>query len=217
MYYWALKTAAEVKYFEKIVLYTEVEEAWARAKRLSDRFVIVPRKIEECREPEWIVTDDLKRPNSRRSVYSDGLDKQDGREQTEFIGRVTGIEHPVVVALSADHPLSRSKSIERLIECYFEHDSAEVAKIVERIPGYVFTQNLVHPEFLWPVWWSPDAERQNQPPLYRSTGTLIVTYQNTGRRRPVFVEVPFKEGIDVHNKEDLELAKFYMEKRFKKK
>ncbi|GAI29770.1 unnamed protein product, partial [marine sediment metagenome] len=105
MYYWALKAAAEVKYFEKIVLYTEVKEVQARAKKLSDKFVIAPREIEECREPEWEIVDDLKTPNSRKSVFSDGLDKRNEKDQSGFIEGVTGIEHSIVVNLSAAHPL----------------------------------------------------------------------------------------------------------------
>lgn len=216
MYYWALKAAADVKYFEKIVLFTEVKEAQARAKKLSDKFIIVPRKIEECREPEWVIMDDLKRPNSRKPIFSTGIDARGSQEQTEFITKVTGIEYPVTVWFPASNPLLRSRSIERLIERYFEHDSAELARIVTRIPGYLFTQNLVHPEFLWPVWYELYTGRQNHPPLYRSIGAHIWMYQQTGFRRTVFVEVPFEEGIDVHDKEKLELAEFYMEKRLRK-
>jgi len=213
MYYWALKMAAEVKYFEKIVLFTEVKEAQARAKKLSDKFVIVPRTIEECREPEWIITDDLKRPDSRKSIFP--TDTRGSQEQSGFVRSVTGIERPFVVWFPASNPLLRARSIERLIERYFEHDSAELARLVTRIPSYIFTQNLVHPEFLWPVWFELYIARQNHPPLYCSVGAHIFTYERTGFRRTVFVEVPFEEGIDVHDEEELELARFYMERRLK--
>lgn len=216
MYYWALKAAAEVKYLEKIVLYTEVEEAWARAKKLSDKFVVAPRTIEECRNPEWMVVDDLKTPNSRKSVYSDGIDKRDDRDQSGFVERVTGIEYPVVVGTSAAHPLTRSKTVERLIERYFEHDSAEAAVVVVRAPTHLLTQNLAHPEFLWPVWYEHHTVRQNYPPLYQAAGIGITTYQNVGRRHTVFVEEPWEEGLDVHDKKDLDLVRFYMEKRLNK-
>lgn len=216
MYYWALKAAANVKYFEKIVLFTEVKEAQARAKKLSDKFVIVPRKIEECKEPEWITLDDLKTPNSRKPI-SDGIESWGSQKRADFITKVTGIEHPVVVWFPASNPLLQSRSIERLIERYFEHDYAELATLVMRVPGYLYTQNLVHPEFLWPIWYEPYTGRQNHPPLYRGAGVHIYSYERVGFRRTVFVVVSFEEGIDVHDKEELELARFYMEKRLQKK
>lgn len=214
MYYWALKAAVEVKYFEKIILFTEVKEAQTRAKKLSDKFVIVPRKLEECREPEWITLDDLKTPNSRKPI-SDAIESWGSQKRAEFITKVTGIEYPVVVFFPASNPLLRSKSIERLIERYFEHDSAELATIVTRTSGYLFTQNLMRPEFLWPVWCELYTGRQNHPPLYRGSGAHIYTYERVGFRRTVFIEVPFEEGIDIHDKEDLELAEFYMGKRLR--
>jgi len=57
--------------------------------------------------------------------------------------------------------------------------------------------------------------RQSMPKVYTPATPYIVSYPWCGMRRVAYVLVPFSEAVDVHTKDDLELAEYYMRKREK--
>lgn len=68
IYWWKMREALKSKYLQKIVVWTEVKEAWQVATKMSDKFVILKRRLEECRELTYRVVDDLKTPLSRKDI-----------------------------------------------------------------------------------------------------------------------------------------------------
>ena len=213
LYYWKMKAAMESKYLEKILLFTEVEEAWQLAKKMSDKFVVKKRTLKECREPEWIVVDDLKTSRSRKSVYSGDFNRIAG-DVSKTIIKLLGFEPTIRVNLSACCPLETADDIDKLIERYFEDDLAEQAWIVYKTLSCLVMKNPKNPKYLLRLF--NIAIRQFGPQLYLLTGTFIRSYEWTGREKGVYIEIPPERGIDIHNKKNLELAEFYMRKRLDK-
>lgn len=212
VYYWQMKAAAESKYLEKIILWTEVEEAWKSAREMSDKFIVVKRKLEECKEPEWETVDDLKTPISRISLCPGAPGESRG---VPLIKKTLGFS-PTVVHLVACAPLITSEDIDRLIEKYFENDIAERAYLVSRVEARLYICNVQNPQYLFPIWNFQNTKRQDFPPLYKLLGTMIISYMGMGRSRWIYVEIPPERAVDIHNQTDLELARFYLEKRQKK-
>ncbi|GAH84767.1 unnamed protein product, partial [marine sediment metagenome] len=179
------------------------------AKEISDKFIIKKRSLKECREPWWIYVDDLKRPDSRIPIYSF---PRAARMNLDEISKSA-----LIVSLSANNPLETADEIDSLIEKYFEDDIAELAYLVYRIEPHIWMRHPEQPQYLMPfLHFFHTRRRQNHPILYRITGTLIGSYQWTDMGRTTYMEIPPEHGISIHNKDDLELAKFYLEKRQKK-
>ncbi len=215
IYWWVFKTAVNTKYLEKIILWTEEERAWKDAREMSDKFVIIKRSIEECKEPQWKFVDDLKSSQSRVDIPSRGWpsDKE--------IKELLGFEPTVVVNFPANQPLIKAKSCARMIEKYFEDDIAEVAVIATRIlyPN-LHMRHPNYPEYLLPMpIFGGLTTRQERPENYNVFGPTIQPYYGkvlTMSERKVFVEVGEDERLDLHDEEDLELARFKMGKRLER-
>lgn len=212
VYWWALKTMAEVKYIEKILLWTEVEQAWEDARKISDKFVIWKRPVEECVEPTWYFADDLKTLKSRVTIYENWTFRK------EEIKNLLGFEPTVKLIIGANRPLVRAKSVNRLIERYFEDDIAEMAMLVTKNRHPCF--HMRHPDY--PQYTIPMFEfsnyntRQEYPSFYICCGAGLVSLSKVNTsRRATYIEVGREEEVDIHDEGDLELARFYMEKRLK--
>jgi len=214
LYWWKLKAAMDSKYMEKIIVYTEVDEALETAKKMSDKFVPMKRNIEECREPIWKIVDDLKTPNSRVNIISSqGTGKNENQtiERDKKIGFVPSL----YVGLSPCHPLETTENLDKMIEKYYEDDLAETACMVSEIPPFLCTKDPNNSQYLLPVWhFSNLVRRQQYPILYRLSGSRIVSYEQPSQgQRMAFIEIPEEEGIEVHSEKDLKLAKFYLKAR----
>lgn len=216
VYWWAMKAASETKYLEKIFLWTEVKQAWKDAKEMSDKFVIIKRSLEECKEPMWKFVDDLKGSKSRVNIS--------GWPSDEEIREALGFEPTVAVSFPANEPLIRAESYTRMIERYFEDDIAEKAVIATKIllPS-LHMKHPDYPEYLLRVCQSGQSgftTRQERLESYSVHGPTIQPYLgriHSMSNRIVYVEVGEDERLDLHNEEDLELAKFKMRKRLERK
>lgn len=208
LYWWKLKAAMDSKYMEKIVVYTEIEEALETARNMSDKFVPMKRSIEECREPIWKIVDDLKTPSSR--VHT--ITSQVGDQRNKAIGFVPTL----FVGLSPCHPLETTENLDKLIEKYYEDDLAEAACMVYEVAPFLQTKDPNNPQYLFPVWhFQHLGRRQQYPILYRVAGSQIVTYEQTAMKRMAYIVISEEEGLEVHSEKDLKKARFYMEERLR--
>lgn len=212
VYWWVLKLAAETKYIEKILLWTEVEQAWKDAEEMSDKFVIWKRSIEECREPQWEFLDDLKTSTSRRNLQESWLLRKDKVE------KLLGFRPTKVVDFAANEPLIRVEGVNRMIERYFEDDIAEESMMMVRKEcPWFYTRNPKYPEYLMHVYHCSWFEtRQEYPDCFSSCGSTLLPFpadKVSSSNRVVFVEVGQDQICDIHNEEDLELARLRMQRR----
>jgi len=215
VYWWALKAAVNTKYLEKIILWTEVEQAWKDAREMSDKFVIWKRSIEECKEPMWEFVDDLKGLKSRVNT------QEKWNYKDEEIKELLGFEPTIKVIFIANQPLIRAESYTKMIEKYFEDDIAERAVIATRIDyPNLHMRHPDYPEYLLPMpVFGGFMTRQENPESYDVFGASINPYLfriHSMSTRIVYIEVGEDERLDLHNEEDLELARFKMRKRLEK-
>lgn len=216
VYWWVMKQAVETKYLEKILLWTEDKEAQKIAKEMSDKFVVINREIEECKEPMWEFVDDLKSNNSRvnniRPLFGHWSDRDDE------IKKALGFEPTLFVWFQANQPLIRATSVTKMIEKYFEDDIAEcsVLAIKNYHPPHFFIQDPNYPEYLIQIGFGTQyTTRQERPDTFTPIGPSISSTAKiySISTRMVYVEVNRDEFADIHNEEDLEYAEYKMKKR----
>lgn len=127
-----------------------------------------------------------------------------------------GFKNAIYVQLMANRPLETSQTIDRVIEKYFEDDDAEEARCVYRISPYQYFNNPKNPQYILPLWASQTVnKRQDMVDMFIGGGVVIRSYAWTAMKRIAYVEVPWQEEIEIHDRDDLELAEFCMEKKLK--
>ena len=217
VYYWKMKAALESKHLEKVIIWTDVGKAQEMAEKWSDKFVVIRGNLNEFKDPTYKYTDDLKTSKSRISrarIYYDFTIKE--HVAPEVIERI-GFNPTVSVLLSVTTPLETGENIDELVKKYFEDDDAEEAHLVYKISPFILVPNSRHPQYLLDAnGWIAQRGRQNLPVVYSPTGTFIRSYRWLYSQLRVFVEIPEKYGREIHTKEELELAEFYMKKRLEK-
>lgn len=214
VYYWTLRAALECKYLEKILVWTEVEEALNMARKMSDKFIVVKRKLSECVEPEFTEIDDLRTPQSEKSIYS-GIHRFAwtsgfwGREAEDVFGFIPS----AIMDLCACAPLAIGSDFDRLVEAYFSVDGVQTAEFVQMIESPVLIKTGEYGQRLWGIGM---PRQQTIPKLYILTGGRLVGI-NKGiyyrRWNTALVEIPQERSVDIHSKEDLVLAEFYLKRR----
>jgi len=213
VYWWVMKMATEVKYIEKVVVFTEDKKAQETAREMSDKFVIFNRTMEECKEPMWRFVDDLKTNKSRINTLGDWVDRPEVKE-------LLGFEPTLFVYLQANQPLVRARTVTRQIEKYFEDDIAEAvyAAVKDYYPASFYIRDPEFPEYLIRCGFI-GGSRQEEPTTYKPFGHPIMPYKNriiSLTTRMAFVEVGKDEVSDIHDEEDLAWAEFKMRRRLEK-
>jgi len=178
---------------------------------LSDKIIFAERTLEECKEPTWKIVDDLKRHDSRVDVCTHSV------IQNLLAGKMRealGFEPTVLLRFASNYPLQKTETFDKVVEKYFEDDLAEECRTMTEVHRYLWQHHPEQPQYLVRTGFSHHANRrQAMPAIYTPAGPYITSYQWTGMKRVAYVLVPRSEGIEIHNKEDLELARLYMEKR----
>lgn len=212
MYYWKMLAVSKSKYVEKVLFYTEVKEAQKLARELSDKFLIMERSLEECKDPTVRYVNDLKRPDS--VVHRYAAPRQTKRDSFKL--------NPTwIVDLPTDAPLETTETIDRIIEEFAKDDFATKAETMYRVsqPTLVM-QDPNNPNHLLPViWWQATGfftRRQQYPKTYSRGGVSVRKAFTVEPAKTMMVEVSKEEAVSVHTKEDLELAEFYMSRRLRR-
>jgi len=205
MYYWKFKSALESAYLEKIVVWTEVKAALEIARKMSPKFITIERPLNECREPEWV---------NGKSIYSNIHRRRWGYGQGEKEAeKLIGFMPTIMIQLDPSSPLETRKDIDKLIDTYFKTKIPVICSAI-RIPHGIYFKNG-HSVY---TGFTPVTRRQDMTLLsYTPTGSrLYKVPRDLERDKMKLVEVSFESSINVHNKEDLELAEYYMQKRLDK-
>jgi len=203
VYYWTFKAALESVYLEKIIVWTEVKAALEMAEKMSARFVAVERPLKECREPD--------RKNGH-SIYSNIHRRKwligQGEQEAE---QILGFKPTIMVALHPDSPLRTAKDIDKLIKTCLDKNIPFI-HLGTRLPHTVYFQDA---NFSYYAFSLLGIRRQDMSIVaYLPEGTrLFKVPRDFTTQREWIVEIPFENSINVHSKKELELARFYMEKR----
>lgn len=206
VYYWTFKAALQSVYLEKIIVWTEVKAALQMAKEMSARFITIERPLRECREPEW---------KNGHSIYSNIHRRQwNVGQREEEAEQILGFKPTVMVRLIADSPLITAEDIDKLIKTFLDTNIPFI-HLGTKLSNPVYYQDIL---FAYPGLSLMGIRRQDSSILtYLDQGTrLFKVPRDFSTQREWIVEIPFENAINIHTKEDLELAEFYMKKRVKK-
>lgn len=206
VYYWAFKAALQSVYLEKIIVWTEVKAALQMAKKMSARFVTIERPLKECREPET---------KNGHSIYSNIHRRQwNVGQREEEAEQILGFKPTIMVRLLADSPLTTAEDIDKLIKTYLDTNIPFI-HLGTRFPHPVYFQDA---NFAYSFFSLMGIRRQDFSVVaYLPQGTrLFKVPRDFTTQREWMVEIPFENAITVHSKKELELAKFYMQKRLDK-
>lgn len=220
MVQWSLETAKASKYINKVVLSCENPRVLDIARKIGG-ITVIPRVLTTVfNEPRDYRSGVFQRQRPRSlfsgepSVYTDYSHYCFWylQEHESYIADIQ-------VGVNANEPLGRTESLDKLIEGFFLDEEADHGLCFYPVMPYLYTINPVTKR-PFPVFFSAGVDRQNYPPLYRSgpfslAGNPLKVMQ--GHSKLAYIIVSPDEGLDVHNKQDLELANFYMEKRLKEK
>jgi len=215
VYWWVMKMAVETKYIEKILLWTEDKEAQEVARKMSDKFVIFDRTIEECKEPMWKFVDDLKSEKSRINTQESWV------KRDKEIKELLGFEPTLMVHYAAKQPLVKTENVTKLIEKYFEDDIAESAKMMVKMNfKTIYIKNPQYPKYFISYFGIQGiSSRQEIFDTFIYSMPDIEPYKGRMHsigQRIVGVVIEEDEYSDIHNEADLELAEYKLMKRLKK-
>lgn len=230
MMQWPLETALASKYIDKVVLTSEDLEILRVGEKIKG-VTIIPRSLDNVlmMPRDWnIGIFQRQRPRSLFSadVFGKpggmGMGYRDPRyyvfwylqEQESF---VTDIE----VIVPANQPLGTTASLDKLIEAFFLDEEANRASTIYPVMPYIHYINPTTNE-LFPLFHFEGLDRQCYPfQLYRPGPfqvygkPLKATFNSNDKI--AYTIIPEEQGADVHDKEDLEKAEFYMKRRLKNK
>lgn len=200
LFYWSVKNACMSKFInDKILVHTESEklrkiaEQAARDTNSEGKIIFTDRTYEQCRD---------------MAEYS----------PPDYIKSLLGYDEEVVVHLASNYPLIKSIYIDKIIDKFYSDFNAREVMLVNEAEVGNFT---VYPKgYLFPVFDSPwIGQRQKYPPLFKKAGIAVWQFPERKYGSVAYVEIPKYEGIDIHNKNDLIVARAIMEEelRCKKK
>lgn len=233
MLQWALEAPLKSKYVNKVVLVSEDQEILRLGEKI-DGVTIIPRPLDTSfKVPRNWGTGIFQRQRPRSLFSGEPFIKvskdsglvsgQPSRDILEYCfwylqeheSYVTDIE----VVVPANEPMSTTKALDELIEAFFLDEEANRAYTFYPVMPYLFTINpkdgRPFPLFHW-----EGLDRQMYPPIYRQGpfqifgNPLKTTYSSTSKI--AFIIIPPEEAMDIHDKEDLLLANFYMQRRLAK-
>lgn len=230
MMQWPLEAALKSKYINKVVLTSEDLEILRIGEKIEgmtiiprslDNVLMMPRNwnrgvFQKQRPRSLFSTDAFGEPGGESMGYRDPRFYAFWylQEQESF---VTDIE----VLIPANEPLGTTESLDKLIEAFFLDEEANKAYTIYPIMPYIHFINPITKE-LFPLWYSHGLDRQCYPfPLYR-TGPFQVYGKPlkatfNAHNKIAYTVIPEEQGLDIHNKKDLEKAIFHLEKRLKEK
>lgn len=231
MMQWPLEAALTSKYINKVVLTSEDLEILKVGEKIKD-VTVIPRSLDTTLQMPRDWNRGVFQRQQPRSMFAgdlfsgppgeieSGLGYADPRyyvfwylqEQESF---VTHIE----IGLFANKPTGTMESLDKVIEAFFLDEEANKAFTIYPILPYIFFINPITKE-LFPLWYDHGLDRQCYPftlyhpgPFQVFGKPLKATFM--ARDKIAYTIIPEEQGIDVHNKKDLEKAEFYLARRLK--
>lgn len=218
MIQWVLEIVEGSKYPQKIVVSTEDREIADLVRGLGH--TVVDRPLDMSLDyPRGYTSGRFYRSKPRSLAYEPIRSKfPTVRAYTLYwLEEMMGYIPELITKVSVDTPLVRSESLDRVIEKFFKTPNAVSVTSMYPIAPNLFTINP-KTNYMFPVFYDGYnfCPRQEYPPLFRAASTYIygspaVKYSETERNAYIVVEP--EEGLMVHEKEDLFLARCFMRRR----
>lgn len=217
MIQWVIESALGCPYLNKIVVATEDKEIALAAEKFGASAVIRP--LETALDfPRDYTKGRFERLKPRSLIHASSSQPMNHHNYALYF--LEEVEHYVpelLFSVSMDMPLATAESATKVIEAFFMDSEAYGSNSMVPDHRKYYTLNPITGR-IFPVWQDAvqNIDRQEYPPLY-TTGphTLrgLPARALSGGRKVICVIVDEVEGVHVHEKEDLELAEFYMQKK----
>lgn len=221
MVQWSLEAAKASKYVNKIVLGSEDMKILKVGEKIGG-ITVIPRPLQTAFHLPRDYGSGIFQRQLPRSIFSGEptIDTNYADYCFWYLLEYESYVAHIQVGLAANGPLGTVESLDKLIEAFFLDEEATAGLSFYSIMGNI---HYINPVIKRPMALLGDTglDRQKQIPLYRPGPHSLLgrplksTYDQPTKY--AYIIIPPEEGIDVHNKDDLELAEFYMEKRLKKK
>ena len=196
MLWWSLTEAKKAKFIKQIFVWTEDDELAKITKQCGCE--VIPR-------------------TENQLAYHSGFSNPNtwGPERDKFITDKTG-PIDVKVDLNCNFVLMTSEILEGMFWKLMEDPMAKDIWPIAKVHGHYFMINPKNNK-LFPVWHCQDLDRQAYPELVIRGSGISISHlkrqQEAVGLQSTYYEVPAKYLLDVHDKEDVELAEYYLSKR----
>lgn len=220
---WAIKPLKESGRFDKIIVGTESAEIDREATRCGAQ--VIRRPLDQVIDQDWNFNEGLEKRFGPRSFVHRGkhLINLDYEYVLYCLLELEGYLPDLIFSFSADGPLGRSETVDRMLEVFFENEYCTTVISIYEVAPKFWMINPVNQK-LFPIYNADvtGLPRQLYPKLYRSGGYNL---SGSPGRMTVPEAWPFRhlkydyvitsaeEGLHIHNKEDLFLAECYMKRK----
>ncbi len=221
MIQWVIEAAKGSKYIDKIVVLTESEEIKEVLRRMGGVVIIDLPLWSTLQCPRDFTQGTFRRNKPRSlqskeaSIYTNPLDYS-----LYYLSKTEHYEPDLWINNAANNPLCTSKLLDGLVETFIEDEEAScVISITPNKPNILMINPVTKRPF--PVFSQAGLDKQLTPPLYRGSGPSISGLPTKQSHTPLtgmsgqvgHIEILPEDFSDVHNEEDLFLAKCYMRRR----
>ena len=192
---WCLEEVKRARFIDHVFIWTGDEEL---SKITEDcECIVIPRSKDEI-------------------CYGGGFSNPNdwGLMRTAFIEKYIGGKIDIAVHLNCNYVLMTAEILEAMFWQLMDDPMAKDIWPVTKIHGHYF---MLHNKKLFPVWHCQDLDRQAYPELVVRGSGISITHNKRQRDnvslQSTYYEVEAKYLLDVHDKEDIELAEFYLQRR----
>lgn len=223
MIHWVLDAIGHSDYIDRQVVVTEDKEVEKIAEKCEAKTIIRP--LETALDyPRDYTEGKFKRLKPRSLIhkrYPVGDPFKDVWIYTlSYLEETEGYAPDLILHADADYPMLTTKTVDRVIEAFFNDEEATGAGAYYPVePKYYILNPTINRLFPIMLDCVSGLDRQDYPPVYRKGPLMLkglpLKSLSLGERT-AFVIVTPEEGLNVHDKEDLFLARCYMKRRLEK-
>lgn len=216
---WVLEALKGSKYINKVVVNTESKEIKEVVEGLGVQVVQRPYHMSHSGRRDYAhgpYSRGGARPRSLQSLTSAVLDAR-SMFGVRYLDEVDGWVTDILVEMQANGPLITTETIDRLIEKFFDNEEAASVHAYYPIPPYMHQLNPIT-DGMFTVFQSA-GNRQNCIPCYGHVVVAVYGIPSKLTEKGVggnYIIVKPEEGLDMHDEEDLFLARAYMARRLEK-
>ena len=218
---WVLEAVKGCHYINKIAVVTDSKEIKELLYKIGGIIVVDRPLSSSLNMPRDYTEGMFKRTKPRSLLCRDHLSYTGTMELADFhLEEEEGYIADILVNIGANEPMVTTKIFYRLIEKFFEDEEAGSVITVNRCHQYLYIINPTTGR-IYPVMNLGGMDRQEWPAMFNEGAPSILgmpsrcdTQPLTGKR--AHIEALPEEMLDMHNDDDLFLARVYMARRLER-
>lgn len=218
--WWAIEAAKGSKYIDRIAVNTESEEI-KKVLRKIDGITLIDRPLWTSLNMPRDYTQGVFERKKPRSLLSReaAIYNEVDRYILYYLEETEGFMPDLTINFSADSPLVTSQIFDRLIAKFFEDETIENVYCASQVPYGLI---MINPKTERPIPVFPKLlNRQECPELFCKAGPTLYGCPSKLESGPpkgkeAIIKISIEENLDIHNQENLWLARCYMRRRLEK-